>query len=64
MHSMETKNWISALVVGVLGLALATLGVVLAYRQLRRTKRPGDVEAAEPESISVCEAVVVAENPR
>ncbi|KAM0696816.1 hypothetical protein Q7P36_002887 [Cladosporium allicinum] len=58
MHSMEIKNWITALVVGILGLLLAAFGVVLAYKQLKRTKRLDDVEVARPESIAPREEAV------
>lgn len=51
MQSTEIKNWVTALVVGVLGLALATCGTIIAFKQLRRTKRPDDIEAAETESV-------------
>jgi TctA family transporter len=65
MPSIESKNWITALVVSILGLALATIGIVLAYKQLRRTKHPDDVEAAGADTV---EMAVVAfegtENPR
>jgi septal ring-binding cell division protein DamX len=61
MPSIESKNWITALVVGILGLALATIGIVLAYKQLRQTKRPDDVETAQPESSVSREAAVVIE---
>jgi septal ring-binding cell division protein DamX len=53
MPSIESKNWTTALVVGILCLALATIGIVLAYKQLRRTKRPDDVETAGAETVEM-----------
>ena len=67
MHSMEIKNGITALVVGILGLLLAAFGVFLAYKQLRRTKRPSDVETADSGSTVPREAAVgieLTEDPR
>ena len=67
MHSMEIKNGITALVVGILGLLLAAFGVFLAYKQLGRTKRPNDVETAESGSTVPREAAVgieLTEDPR
>jgi septal ring-binding cell division protein DamX len=65
MPSIESKNWITALVVGIFGLALATIGIVLAYKQLRRTKRPDDVEAAGAETVEMAAvAFEGTENPR
>jgi hypothetical protein len=65
MHSIEIKNWITALVVGILGLTLTSLGIVLAYKQLRRTKRPDDVESAGAETIEMAPVAVEAtENHR
>jgi TctA family transporter len=61
MPSIEIKNWITGLVVGILGLALASLGTVLAYKQLKRTKRPDDVENGAAESIVMRDAAVVTE---
>jgi septal ring-binding cell division protein DamX len=58
MPSIESKNWITALVVGLLGLALMTFGIVLAYKQLRRTKRPVDVEATGAETIEMAAVAV------
>jgi hypothetical protein len=41
--SPETKNWITGIILGVLAIILAASGVVIAYKQLRRTKRPDDL---------------------
>lgn len=46
------------MVVGILGLALTTLGIVLAYKQLKRTKRPDDVEAAGAETTEMAPVAV------
>jgi septal ring-binding cell division protein DamX len=67
MSSTESKNWVTALVVGILGLAVATIGIVLAYKQLRRTKRPDDVETARPKGNVLHDATVsieLTENPQ
>lgn len=61
MPSMEIKNWLTALIVGILGLVLAACGVVVAYKQLRGTKRVDDVEAAHPEDIAMHEGAVLAQ---
>jgi hypothetical protein len=61
MPSIEIKNWITGLVVGILGLALASLGTVLAYKQLKRTKRPDDVENGDAEIIVMRDVAVVTE---
>jgi septal ring-binding cell division protein DamX len=61
MLSIESKNWITALVVGILGLALTAFGIVLAYKQLRRTKRPDDVEAGGAEAIEMAAVAVEGE---
>jgi hypothetical protein len=58
MPSIEIKNWITGLIVGILGLALTTFGIVLAYKQLRRTKRPDDVENAAAATIEMAAAAV------
>jgi hypothetical protein len=65
MPSIEIKNWITGLIVGILGLALTTFGIVLAYKQLRRTKRPDDVENAAAATTEMAAAAVEGtENPR
>ena len=67
MHLIEIKNWITALVIGILSLLLAAFGVFLAYKQLRRTKRPNDVETARSRSTVQREAAVgieLTEDPR
>jgi hypothetical protein len=46
MPSIEIKNWITGLIVGILGLALTTFGIVLAYKQLRRLERYLDENAS------------------
>lgn len=61
MLSIESKNWITALVVGILGLALTAFGIVLAYKQLRRTKRSDDVEAGGAEAIEMAAVAVEGE---
>jgi len=67
MHSIEMKNWVTALVAGILGLVLATCGTIIAFNQLKRTKRPDDVEAAQPEaaeSRQTTAGIELTENPR
>jgi hypothetical protein len=61
MHSMEFKNWVTALAVGIPGLLLMTFAAVVAYKQLRRTKRPDDAENAATENIELREIAVVIE---
>jgi hypothetical protein len=61
MPSIESKNWITALVVGILGLALTTFGVILAYKQLRQTKRSVDVENSAAKGIVRQEVAMVVE---
>ena len=67
MHLIEIKNWITALVIGILSLLLAAFGVFLAYKQLRRTKRLNNIETAKSGSTMPCEAAVgieLTEDPR
>lgn len=67
MYSPETKNWITALIVGILGLILAICGTIIALKQLRRTKRLDDVEAAQPDTIALREitaGIELTENAR
>jgi hypothetical protein len=61
MHSTEFKNWVTALVVGIPGLLLMIFAAVVAYKQLRRTKRLDDAENAAAENIELREIAVVIE---
>ena len=61
MQSIETKNWLTALIVGIIGLFLAACGGIIAYKQLKRTKkRADDIEASEAENIVLRGAAVPA----
>jgi putative Mn2+ efflux pump MntP len=42
MQSIESKNWLTALIIGIIGLFLAACGIVIAYKQLKRTKNRAD----------------------
>lgn len=46
-NAIGAKSWVSTLVVGIVASAIAACGVFIAYKQLRRTKRPADIEAAD-----------------
>lgn len=45
-NATGAKSWVSTLVVSIVATMIAACGVFIAYKQLRRTRRPADIEAA------------------
>lgn len=53
LASTQTRDWITALVVGVTTTMLAACGVIIAYRQFRRGQKMADPESSDVDAISL-----------
>jgi putative Mn2+ efflux pump MntP len=49
----QTRDWITALVVGITTTMLRACGVILAYKKLRRGQIIGDLESSNGSAISL-----------
>ena len=60
LASTQTRDWITALVVGITTTMLTACGVIIAYNKLRRGQRTGDPESFSVDAISVQDTAEVA----
>jgi hypothetical protein len=49
--SPTTRTWITGLVIGIITITLAACGVFIAYKQLRRTRNPNEMDTADVEEV-------------